>query len=212
MLPSQHPFNDAVESARKSDVAIVCVGSGGESESFDRPSMALPGMQNDLIKAVAAVNKNTIVVLNNGGPVLVKDWLDQVPAVIEAGFPGQEGGAALAAILFGDVNPSAKLTDTIGAQREDYPDFGNYPGVNGKVNYAEGIYVGYRHFDKNNDRSSSFPFGPWAFLATQFLLGDHLTLTSLVLSPTGTVTVTADITNTGQRAALKSCNLTSAAL
>ena len=72
MLPSQHPFNDAVESARKSDVAIVCVGSGGESESFlIVSSMALPGMQNDLIKAVAAVNKNTIVVLNNGGPVLV---------------------------------------------------------------------------------------------------------------------------------------------
>ncbi len=120
--------------------------------------MELPEHQDTLIRAVAAANKNTIVVLNTGTPVDMKDWLKQTPALIQAWFPGQEGGAALAAILFGEVNPSGKLPDTQAANREDYPDAANFPGKNNEVNYAEGIYVGYRHFDKAGI-PPLFPFG-----------------------------------------------------
>ena len=88
----------------------------------------------------------------------MKDWLKKVPAVVEAWFPGQEGGTAIAAVLFGDVNPSGKLADTFAADRMDYPDADNFPGANHQVNYAEGIYVGYRHFDKENIEPL-FPFG-----------------------------------------------------
>ena len=85
-------------------------------------------------------------------------WLNRVPGLVETWFPGQEGGHALAAVLFGDVNPSGKLPDTLAARREDYPDFGHFPGVKGQVDYAEGIYVGYRHFDKAKI-APLFPFG-----------------------------------------------------
>lgn len=164
MVPGLPQFAEAVNAARQADVAVVCVstqlqsGSPQEGEGQDRPSMALPGNQDDLIRAVSAVNKHTIVVLNNGTPVDMRGWVHRVPGIIETWFPGQEGGSALAAILFGNVNPSGKLPTTFGVRREDYPDFGNFPGVKGKVNYAEGIYVGYRHFDKKKI-APLFPFG-----------------------------------------------------
>jgi len=197
ILPNQQmSFTDAEDAARKSDIAIVFVGSGGEGEGNDRGSMALPGVQDDLIRAVAAVNKNTIVVLNNGGPVLLKPWLDGVPGVVEAGFPGEEGGAALASILFGDIDPSGKLTDTVGGSREDYPDYGNFPGVKGTVHYAEGIYVGYRHFDKANI-APIYPFG-YGLSYTTFKYS-NIKLSKPNWNGSGTITVTADITNTGTR-------------
>jgi beta-glucosidase len=127
----------------------------------------------------------------------MKDWLANVPAVVEAWLPGQEGGTALAAILFGDVNPSGKLPDTLGANREDYPDFGNYPGANHQVNYAEGIYVGYRHFDQAGI-APLFPFG-YGLSYTTFGY-DHLRLSKNELAPDGSVTASVDITNTGKRA------------
>ena len=196
--PNPHPFADAVAAAKKSDVAVVFVSTmGGESEGNDRPSMDLPDNQSALIRAVAAANKRTIVVLNNGTPVTMTDWLDQVPAVVESWFPGQEGGNALAAILFGDVNPSGKLPDTFGARREDYPDFGNYPGQHDEVHYAEGIYVGYRHFDKDNIKPL-FPFG-YGLSYTTFRYS-HLKLSDATLSPDGSITASVDITNTGNRA------------
>ncbi|MGH7989563.1 MAG: glycoside hydrolase family 3 C-terminal domain-containing protein, partial [Limisphaerales bacterium] len=196
--PQKSPYADAVAAAKKSDVAIVCVSTHRtEGEGHDRPSMDLPGNQADLIRAVAAANKNTIVVLNNGTPVTMKDWLAQVPAVIEGWLPGQEGGTALAAILFGDVNPSGKLPDTFAANRSDYPDFGNFPGKNGEVNYAEGIYVGYRHFDKDNIQPL-FPFG-YGLSYTTFGY-KNLRLSQSQLAPDGSVTASVDITNTGKRA------------
>lgn len=195
--PNPHPFADAVAAAQESDVAIIFVSTmGGEAEGHDRPSMDLPDNQSALIQAVAAVNKKTVVVLNNGTPVTMIDWLDQVPAVIESWFPGQEGGTALAAILFGDVNPSGKLPDTFGAKREDYPDFGNYPGEHDEVHYAEGIYVGYRHFDKNNIKPP-FPFG-YGLSYTTFRYS-NLELSDANLSPDGSITASVDITNTGRR-------------
>jgi beta-glucosidase len=196
--PNPRPFGDAVAAAKKSDVAIVFVSTmGGEAEGHDRPSMDLPDNQSALIRAVAAANKRTIVVLNNGTPVTMTDWLTQVPAVVESWFPGQEGGNALAAILFGDVNPSGKLPDTFAASREDYPDFGNYPGQHDEVHYAEGIYVGYRHFDKDKIKPL-FPFG-YGLSYTTFRYA-NLKLSDATLSPDGTITASADIANTGNRA------------
>lgn len=196
-IPGVLPYADAVEAAKQSDVAVVFVSTmGEEGEGRDRPSMDLPDSQDDLIRAVANANRNTIVVLNSGTPVTMTGWLDRVPGLIAAWFPGETGGDALAAILFGDVNPSGKLPDTLAARREDYPDFGNFPGTNGVVNYAEGIYVGYRHFDKQRIKPL-FPFG-FGLSYTTFKLG-KARLTSRTLSPTGRVTVEVPVTNTGKR-------------
>jgi len=177
---------------------VVCVTTAGtEGEGQDRPSMTLPGNQDALIQAVAAANKKTIVVLNNGTPVTMTAWLNRVPGLIETWFPGQEGGHALAAVLFGDVNPSGKLPDTLAARREDYPDFGHFPGTKGHVDYVEGIYVGYRHFDKAKI-TPLFPFG-YGLSYTTFRYSP-VTLDQASLAPDGTVTASLDVTNTGRRA------------
>ncbi|MGI4788041.1 MAG: glycoside hydrolase family 3 C-terminal domain-containing protein, partial [Janthinobacterium lividum] len=197
-VPGKPRYAEAISAAAKSDVAIVCVTtSGTETEGTDRPSMALPNDQDALIRAVAAVNKRTIVVLNNGTPCLLTNWLSQVPGLVEAWFPGQEGGSALAAVLFGDINPSGKLPTTLGAAREDYPDYGNFPGVKGQVTYAEGIYVGYRHFDKKKI-APLFPFG-YGLSYTTFKYGP-MHLSKPTLSPSGTMTASLNVTNTGRRA------------
>ncbi len=197
-VPGRPRFAEAVDAAAHSDVAVVCVGTmGTEGEGTDRRSMALPGDQDALIQAVAAANKRTVVVLNNGTPVAMTQWLSQVPGLVETWFPGQEAGNALAAVLFGDVDPSGKLPDTLGARREDYPDFGHFPGVNGTVDYAEGIYVGYRHFDKEKI-ALLFPFG-YGLSYTTFRYGP-LRLSQPTLAPHGTVSARVDVTNTGRRA------------
>jgi beta-glucosidase len=120
--------------------------------------LALPAGQDELIQAVAAVNKNTVVVLIAGSPVLMNGWVGQVPALLAAWYPGEEGGHAIADILFGDANPSGKLPMTFLKEWKDSPAYGHYPGENGVVEYAEGIYVGYRHFDKHGIEPL-FPFG-----------------------------------------------------
>jgi len=191
------PYADAIKAAKNADVALVFVSTKGtEGEGSDRHSMMLPDDQNDLIRAVATANKKTIVVLNNGAPVLMP-WLNQVAGVVEAWFPGEEGGDALAAILFGDRNPSGKLPNTFAARREDYPDFGNFPGTDGHVHYAEGIYVGYRHFDKAGI-TPLFPFG-YGLSYTTFKYS-NLKLSKSSLATNGTVTVTLAVKNTGSRA------------
>ena len=196
VLPGHSSFAEATEAARQSDVAVVVVTTAGtEGEGQDRPSMALPGDQDALIAAVVAANPKTLVVLNNGTPVLMP-WLAQVLGLVEAWFPGDEGGHALASLLFGDVSPSGKLPTTLGARREDYPDFGHFPGVGGQVTYAEGIYVGYRAFDKRRI-APLFPFG-YGLSYTAFQYGP-LRLSRPVLSPNGAVTVSVPVTNTGRR-------------
>jgi beta-glucosidase len=144
----QDPVDLAVELAWRSDVAIV-IATDDSTEGADRDSLELPGRQNELISAVASVNDRTVVVLRTGGPVLMP-WIDEVPNVLEAWYPGMEEGNALASVLFGDVNPSGKLPVTFGIRPEDYPanTQEQYPGVNGIVDYSEGIFVGYRHFDQ----------------------------------------------------------------
>src|SRR3989440_9063395 len=139
----------AVAAAVASDVAIVCVGFGGDwqSEGFDRPNMDLPGKQDALVEQVTAANPRTIVVLNTGSPVTMP-WLEKVAAVVQAWYPGQECGNAIADVLFGDINPSGKLPQTCPQRLDDNPAYPNFPGENGKVYYGEGLIVCYRYYDK----------------------------------------------------------------
>ena len=143
------PMKQAVEAAAKADAALLFMGTSEEQESegFDRDSIELPQNQIDLIQAVAEANANTVVILNNGSPLAMDGWLERVPAVVEAWFPGQECGNAIADILFGKVNPSGKLPLTFPKRIEDNPAYLNYPGENGKVLYGEGLFVGYRYYD-----------------------------------------------------------------
>jgi beta-glucosidase len=193
---------DAIERAARlaaaSDVAIVCVGFGGEwqSEGFDRPDMELPGQQNELVKQVAAANPRTIVVLNTGSPITMP-WLEQVAAVTQAWYPGQECGNAIADVLFGDVTPSGKLPQTFPECVEDNPAYLNFPGENGKVYYGEGLFVGYRYYDKKRI-APLFPFG-FGLSYTMFSYSP-LRLSAQEIKPDDTLQVSVDVTNTGLRA------------
>ena len=146
---------------RDYDAAIVCVGfdNGNEGEGFDR-TFELPDGQDDLVRGVAEKNPNTIVILNSGGNIDMHRWLEKVPALLHAWYPGQEGGNAVAKILFGDVDPSAKLPVTFEANKSDNPAFESYPSDDGgeSVHYDEGIFVGYRGYDLLRI-DPLFPFG-----------------------------------------------------
>ncbi len=192
--PPADPIQSAAALARKSDVAIVFAGltHEWEGEGFDRPDMELPGDQVKLIEQVAAANPNTIVVINAGSP-LSMNWLDKVAAVIWAWYPGQECGNAIADVLFGDVNPSGKLPTTFPKRLQDNPAYINYPGENGQVYYGEGLFVGYRYYDKK-DIAPLFPFG-YGLSYTTFAYRN------LVLDDTGDVIrVSVDVQNVGHRA------------
>lgn len=191
-------LEEAVQAARTSDVAIVFAGYSWklETEGKDRPNMDLPAGQDELIQAVAAVNKKTIVVINAGDSVTLTRWIDQVPGVMDAWYGGEEGGTAIADLIFGDVNPSGKLPFTSLRKLEDSPSFANYPGTNLQVHYAEGIYVGYRYFDKHTETPPLFPFG-FGLSYTTFALGDLQVPKSV--GQNGDAIVTATVRNTGQR-------------
>jgi len=148
----------AIDLARNADMAIIVVGSSDnyESEGEDRPSMKLTGKQDELIESILKVNQNTIVIMNTGSPIEMP-WVNQSPAILQVWLPGQEGGNAIANVIFGNVNPSGKLPVTFPKKLEDNPSHGYYPGDK-KVFYDEGIYVGYRHYDTKNI-DPLFPFG-----------------------------------------------------
>ena len=188
----------AVELAARSDVAIVVAGltDAWESEGFDRVDMELPGRQAELIERVAAVNPNTVVVLNVGSPVAMK-WIDMVPAVLQAWYGGQEAGNAIADVLFGDVNPSGKLPTTFPKRIQDNPAYINYPGENGRVLYGEGIFVGYRYYDKK-DVKPLFPFGHGLSYTT--FAYRNLVMSATEYGPDDEVRVSVDVQNTGTRA------------
>ena len=153
-------LSEAVDAAKNADVAVVIVGRYNkiESEGFDLKTMDLPAGQDELIQAVEKANPHTVVVLNPGDPVTMGKWIDQTPALLDMWYGGQEGGDAIAAVLFGDANPSGKLPVSLPKKFEDSPAAKNYPGENLHVNYAEGIYVGYRYYDTKNVEPQ-FPFG-----------------------------------------------------
>jgi len=192
-------LQNAIQLAKESDIVVLCVGlnEGLEGEATDRERLELPENQLKLFDRVTKANPNTVVVLNNGTPILMNGWIDRIPALIEAFYPGQEGGHALADILFGDVNPSGKLPMTFPKRWEDSPAYGTYPGTKELADYREGIYVGYRHFDKQNIEPL-FPFG-YGLSYTTFEYSDLRINPSRIMAD-DTVTVQLTVKNTGDMA------------
>jgi beta-glucosidase len=190
--------NEAVSAAAKADAAILVLGRSAklESEDFDIKSLDLPAGQDDLIEAVAKANPHTVVVINAGGPVVMTRWIAQVPAVLDLWYGGQEGGNAIADVLFGDRNPSGKLPVSFVKQWKDSPAYGHYPGENLQVEYAEGIYVGYRYFDKQK-LEPLFPFG-YGLSYTKFDYSD-LKISPDKVSSGKTVEVSLQVRNSGTR-------------
>jgi beta-glucosidase len=186
----------AAAAARASDVAVV-FASLFDQEDRDQTTLLLPAGENALITAVAAANPNTVVVLNTGSAV-VMPWLGQVRGLLEAWYPGQEDGNALAALLFGDVDPSGKLPVTFPASAQQTPTSSpdRWPGVAGQTRYSEGLLVGYRWYDAGHV-SPAFPFG-FGLSYTTFAF-HHLTVGSPSTSD-GRESVKVEVTNTGRRA------------
>jgi beta-glucosidase len=193
----------AVDAASHADVAVVVVGryNKNEGEGFDVKTMDLPAGQDELIEAVEKANPRTIVVLNTGDPASMSRWLDNTPALVDMWYGGQEGGHALAAVLFGDANPSGKLPVSLPKRYEDNPAYGHYPGENLQVDYAEGIYVGYRYYDTKKV-DPAFPFG-YGLSYTTFQydnMGATPRLTYSGKTPNLGVVVDVSVQNTGTRA------------
>jgi len=190
-------IDQAVAAAKSSDVAVVFVGDK-ESEGVDRPDLSLPGYQDQLVQAVAAVNPRTVVVLNTGAPVLMP-WLDSAASVLEAWYPGEEDGNAIAAVLFGDVDPGGRLPITFPKSLADTPADtpAQYPGVGGVATYSEGVFVGYRHYDESGI-APLFPFG-YGLSYTTFRTSRLTVAPARRGSTSGPLTVSVDVTNTGSR-------------
>jgi beta-glucosidase len=192
---------EAVRVARNTDVAVLFVGRNGEwdTEGSDLSSIELPGRQNELIAAVAQANPKTIVVLQTGGPIEMP-WIDSVAAVLQPWYPGQEAGNAIADVLTGAAEPSGRLPQTFPVRWADNPahsqDREVYPGLEGKVRYEEGIFVGYRHYDKLG-LTPLFPFG-FGLSYSQFALSD-LVVDDSRFEADGVVTATVTVTNVGKR-------------
>ncbi len=178
--------------ASVADVAVLFLGlpPADESEGFDRDHIDLPAGQLALVDAVRAANPNVVVVLSNGS-VVALPFRGDVPAIVEGWLLGQAGGGATADVLFGIVNPSGKLTETIPVRLEDNPSYGNFPGEFGHVRYGEGLMVGYRGYDERG-LEVAYPFGH-GLSYTTFAYGDA----TAQVAASGDVTVTVPITNTG---------------
>jgi beta-glucosidase len=195
-------LEEAADAAAHADVAVVVVGRYDkiEHEGADLTTMDLPAGQDELIEAVEKANPRTIVVLNTGNPVTMTKWIDKTPALLDMWYGGQEAGPALAAILFGDAAPSGRLPVSMPKEFKDSPAAANYPGENLHVNYAEGLYVGYRYFDTKNVEPQ-FPFGFGLSYTTFEYSGLRVTPLALAkgASHTGAV-VSLTVRNSGWRA------------
>ncbi|WP_285116754.1 glycoside hydrolase family 3 C-terminal domain-containing protein [Leifsonia sp. fls2-241-R2A-40a] len=191
---TQRLREEAVAAAAAADVAVVFAGLPArlESEGYDRDDIDLPADQLAVIEAVAAANPRTVVVLSNGG-VVALPFATSVPAIVEAWLLGQAGGSATADVLFGDVSPSGKLTETIPLRLEDTPAFLNFPGEEGHVRYGEGIFVGYRWYDARK-LEVAYPFGH-GLSYTTFGYGDA----TVSEGAGGDLDVRVTITNAGER-------------
>ena len=191
-------LKEAVEAAKSAETAVIFAGlpEAFESEGFDRSHMRMPDCQNRLIAAVAAVQPNTVVVLHNGSPVEMP-WADCVKGIVEAYLGGQAVGAAVTDILFGVVNPSAKLPETFPQKLEDNPSYLYYQGEGDRVEYREGVFVGYRYYDTKK-MDVLFPFGHGLSYTT--FAYSNMKLSSDSIRDTDTLTVSVDVTNTGDRA------------
>jgi len=188
---------EATKLAAQAETVIVAVGFDPETESeaADR-TFSLPPGQDELIREIAAANKNTVVVITGGGSVDMNAWLDRVPTVLQAWYPGQEGGSALAEILFGATNPSGRLPVTFERDEKDNPAFNSYypEGDQKRVVYKEGVFVGYRGYERNKTKPL-FPFG-YGLSYTSFAYR-NLKVSKVA---SGDVQVEFDLSNTGKRA------------
>ncbi|MCS4275945.1 beta-glucosidase [Mycetocola sp. BIGb0189] len=186
--------DEAVRVAASAETVLYFAGlpSSAESEGFDRDDIELPADQVALLERLIEANPRIVVVLSNGAVVRVSDWNERVPALVEGWLLGQAGGGAIADVLYGAVNPSGRLTESIPERLQDVPAFTSFPGEQGSVRYAEGLYVGYRHYD-TREAAVSYPFG-FGLSYTSFSY-DH----TAVRVDEDTVHVSVQVTNTGKR-------------
>ncbi len=191
-------LNEAVNQARQAEVAIVFVGlpDSFESEGFDRKHMFMPESHNRLIEEVCKVQPNTIVVLHNGS-VVAMPWIEGAKVILEVGLGGQAVGGAIVDVLSGQVNPCGKLAETFPIQLEDTPAYLNYPGEAGVIRYGEGLFVGYRYYDKKNV-APLFPFG-FGLSYTTFEYSNPVA-DKYEISAGESVEVEVTVKNTGTRA------------
>lgn len=190
--PDEALLAEAAATAQAADIAVVFVGTVHETEGADRDSLDLPAAHLALIERVAAANPRTVVVLSNGAVLATKPWDESVPALVEGWLLGQAGGSALADVLFGRVNPSGRLAETIPLKLSDHPSYLDFPGEHGHVRYGEGIHVGYRGFDAR-EQAVAYPFG-FGLSYTTFGYG----AATATATATG-VEVRVPVTNTGRR-------------
>jgi beta-glucosidase len=193
----QSLIDEAVALAHSADVAVLFLAlpASKESEGYDRTDLDLMPQQVALIKAVGAVQPNCVVVLNNGAPLVMAEWIDSTAAVLEGWMMGQAGGAAVADILFGRVNPSGKLAETFPVRLADTPAVLNWPGGNGKVAYGEGMFIGYRYYEAKQ-APVQFPFG-FGLSYTSFQYSNARVSAASFRDIDG-MTVSVDVSNTGK--------------
>ena len=194
----QQPLIDeAVGLAQVADVALLYIAlpSYKESEGYDRADLDLTSQQVALIKAVTAVQPNTVVILNSGAPVVMGEWLDNAAAVLCAWMMGQAGAGAIADILFGRINPSGKLAETYPLHLNDTPAYLNFPGAYGEVRYGEELFIGYRYYDARGV-PVQFPFG-YGLSYTTFAYSNP-TVSARTFNDVDGLVVTVDVTNTGR--------------
>ena len=197
----EHLLREAVELATEADHVLVFLGLPGEDESegFDRTHIDLPANQLVLLHALADVHDRLIVILANGGVVRISTWEDRVAAILECWLSGQAAGGAAVDLLLGVANPSGKLAETIPIRLQDNSSYLNFPGEDGTVNYGEGVFIGYRAYDKLV-QPVSYPFG-FGLSYTTFRIDDvNVSVAGSVADEDLAVTVTASVTNTGPRA------------
>jgi beta-glucosidase len=195
----QDMIDQAVTLAQSADVAVLYIAlpTFKESEGYDRSDLDLTEQQVALIKAVAKVQPKTVVVLNNGAPVAMSAWIDDVAAVLEGWMMGQAGGVAIADVLFGKVNPCGKLAETFPIKLSDTPAYLNWPGGAGEVRYGEGLFIGYRYYDAKQ-MPVLFPFG-YGLSYTTFAYS-NANVSAKTFKDVDGVAVTVDVTNTGEYA------------
>ncbi len=189
----------AVKNARSADVALLYLAlpDSKESEGYDRPDLDLTSQQVALIKSVTAVQPRTVVILNNGAPVVMNEWIDATAAVLEAWMMGQAGGGAIADVLYGKINPSGRLAETFPIRLVDTPAHINYPGGNDEVHYGEGIFIGYRYYDAKKV-PVQFPFGYGLSYTTFTYKNSKVSAASF--NDVDGLTVSVEVTNTGKMA------------
>ncbi len=193
---NQELIDKAKEAAKKSNVAIIFAGLPDryESEGYDRKHMKMPENHNKLIEEISKVQPNTVVVLSNGSPVEIP-WIDKVKGLLESYLGGQAGGGAVADILFGEVNPSGKLAETFPKKLSHNPSYLNFPGEGNKVDYREGVFVGYRYYDKK-EIEPLFPFG-YGLSYTTFEYTDII-VDKKEITDKETIEVKVKVKNTGK--------------